>query len=341
MAETALKPPSVDRKPPARAFSTRVQHALHGHPWLSPLAVLVLTIAVFSALNPAFAQPRAISLLIQQTAVIAALGVGQTLIIVTAGIDLSVGAITILAMMASAVLAQHNGLPPIAAVGTGVAIGLVCGALNGILVSNLKLPAFIVTLGTLSVFTAFTLMLTGGMTIQGTDLPAGMSAAGLPLDIGPFELNVGVVLVALIYLVVGYVLNLTAWGSRVYAVGDDIEAARLSGISTRRLLISVYIVAGLIYGFASWVLIGRAGAASPNGIVDANLSSITAVVIGGTSLFGGRGGIMGTVLGALIVQSFTIGLAILGLGDEFRVLAVGILVIAAVAADQWIRKVRK
>jgi fructose transport system permease protein len=150
----------------------------------------------------------------------------------------------------------------------------------------------------------------------------------------------GVVVVVLLYLVVGYALSQTAWGRHVYAVGDDAEASRLAGIRVNRVLLSVYTVAGVIYGITAWVLIGRAGAASPNAITDANLSSITAVVIGGTSLFGGRGGLTGTLLGALIVQSFASGLSLAGVNDQYRLLAVGILVIVAVAVDQWIRKVK-
>jgi fructose transport system permease protein len=146
--------------------------------------------------------------------------------------------------------------------------------------------------------------------------------------------------VVLLYLVVGYALGQTAWGRHVYAVGDDREAARLSGVSSRRVLLSVYLSAGLIYAIAAWVLIGRAGAASPNALTDANLASITAVVIGGTSLFGGRGALVGTLLGALIVQSFTFGLGLAGVDDHYRLLAVGALVILAVSADQWIRKAR-
>jgi fructose transport system permease protein len=126
----------------------------------------------------------------------------------------------------------------------------------------------------------------------------------------------------------------------VYAVGDDIEAARLVGIRVDRVLLSVYTVAGLIYGITAWVLIGRAGTASPNAIVDANLETITAVVIGGTSLFGGRGGIVGTMLGALIVYSFNIGLSLAGVDAQLRVLAIGVLIIVAVSIDQWIRKVK-
>jgi fructose transport system permease protein len=114
----------------------------------------------------------------------------------------------------------------------------------------------------------------------------------------------------------------------------------LVGIQVDRVLLSVYTVAGLIYGFSAWVLIGRAGTASPNAIVGANLETITAVVIGGTSLFGGRGGIIGTILGALIVYAFNIGLALAGVDDQLRVLAIGVLIILAVSIDQWIRKVK-
>ena len=137
-----------------------------------------------------------------------------------------------------------------------------------------------------------------------------------------------------------FALSQTAWGRHVYAVGDDIEAARLVGIRVDRVLLSVYTVAGLIYGLTAWVLIGRAGTASPNAIVDANLETITAVVIGGTSLFGGRGGIIGTMLGALIVYAFNIGLSLAGVDDQLRVLAIGVLIIVAVSIDQWIRKVK-
>jgi fructose transport system permease protein len=123
----------------------------------------------------------------------------------------------------------------------------------------------------------------------------------------------------------------------VYAVGDDAEGARLAGISVKRVLLSVYVVAGLIFGLTAWVLIGRAGAASPNSLIDANLQSITAVVIGGTSLFGGRGALIGTLLGALIVGVFQTGLSLAGVDDQWRVLAVGVLIIVAVSIDQWIR----
>jgi fructose transport system permease protein len=322
------------------SVARRVQHLLHSYPWASPLVILVLSITAFTAINPAFAEPRALSLLLQQTAVIAALAVGQTLIILTAGIDLSVGAISILATMLSAVAAAEAGVPGWLAIILGIVTGLAGGLFNGFLVAKLKLPPFIGTLGTLSIFTAISLLLSGGASIQATSLPDSMSAAGERVPFLGLNLNVGVLVVVAIYVIIGFALGFTAWGRHVYAVGGDAEAARLSGIRVNRVLLSVYAVAGLIYGIAAWLLIGRAGAASPNGIVDANLASITAVVIGGTSLFGGRGGIIGTVLGALIVQSFSIGLSLAGVDDQYRLLAVGFLVILAVAADQWIRKVQ-
>jgi fructose transport system permease protein len=280
---------------------------------------------------------------VQQTAVIAALGIGQTLIILTAGIDLSVGAITILSTMLMATIAAENGVPAVPALIIGVLLGLGAGLLNGFLVTRINLPPFIVTLGTLSIFTAIALLYSGGQSIQEQRLPGLLNWTGTnirPFGPGSFYVTTGVVLVVVLYLVVGFALSQTAWGRHVYAVGDDAEASRLAGIRVNRVLLSVYTVAGAIYGITAWVLIGRAGAASPNALTDANLSSITAVVIGGTSLFGGRGGLTGTLLGAIIVQSFASGLSLAGVDAQYRLLAVGILVIVAVAVDQWIRKVK-
>jgi fructose transport system permease protein len=140
-------------------------------------------------------------------------------------------------------------------------------------------------------------------------------------------------------LFLAYVLRHTAWGRHVYAVGDDKEAAELSGVQTDKVLISVYMLSGLICAFAGWALIGRIGSVSPTSGQFANIESITAVVIGGISLFGGRGSILGTLFGALIVGVFTLGLRLLGADAQWTTLLIGVLIIAAVAVDQWIRKV--
>ena len=341
---------SVDTHAPASAAEQfalrrqspvqRIQHLLHSHPALSPLMVLVVAFIVFTIINPRFAQPATMSIIIQQTAIIAALAIGQTLIILTAGIDLAVGAICILSMLFMANLAASNGVPGPIALILGIALGTFCGLVNGLLVTRLNLPPFIVTLGTLSIFTAIGLLYSGGASVGRRDLPPLLNVMGTPIPLGPFRLTLGVLFVVLLAAVVAFALSQTAWGRHLYAVGDDIEAARLVGIRVDRVLLSVYTVAGLIYGLTAWVLIGRAGTASPNAIVNANLETITAVVIGGTSLFGGRGGIIGTMLGALIVYAFNIGLSLAGVDDQLRVLTIGVLIVVAVAVDQWIRTVK-
>jgi fructose transport system permease protein len=149
----------------------------------------------------------------------------------------------------------------------------------------------------------------------------------------------GSLLMIAIAIVVWFMLSRTAFGRHVYAVGDDPVAARLAGIQTNRTLLMVYTLTGLLCGIAGWILIGRVGAVSPLGNQTANLDAITAVVIGGTSLFGGRGSIVGTLFGALIVGVFDSGLSLINVDPLWRQLTTGMLIIFAVALDQWIRKV--
>ena len=318
-----------------------VKGILHRYPAISPAIVLVIAIIVFGVINPRFLAGANLSLITQQVSVIGTLAVAQTLIILTAGIDLSVGAIMVFSSMVIGQIAATAGVPVFLALLVGLVVGLAAGALNGALVTRLKLPPFIVTLGTLSVFTALTLLFSGGSTIQGDALPDLVTAAGDTFRIGTVDIAYSVVIMLVLYVIFAFSLGRTAWGRHVYAVGDDKEAARLSGIRVTRVLLSVYVVAGAVLALAAWIQIGRSFAASPNAANDANLDSITAVVIGGTSLFGGRGTIWGTLLGALIVGVFRNGLALAGLDVLYQTLAVGILVIVAVALDQWIRKVQK
>jgi len=318
----------------------KVQHQLHRKPWLSPLFLLLVAFVAFFIATPTFLTATSMGILLQQTAVVACLAVGQTLVILTAGIDLSVGAIMVLSMMVMATLAKDGGMPGLLALILGFVLATAAGALNGFLVTRVNLPPFIVTLGTLSIFTAIALLYSGGSSIQSDHLPRILNFLGEGFAIGDFRLTWGIIVVVIVYVVVGFILAQTAWGRYVYAVGDDPESARLSGVPSKRILLGVYTVAGLIYGIAAWVLIGRAGAATPNAVPDANLQSITAVVIGGTSLFGGRGRLIGTAIGALIVQTLQFGLSQMGVDQQWRVLATGVLVVVAVAVDQWIRKVK-
>lgn len=318
----------------------RIHHVLHAYPAISPAVVLVLAGVLFGLLNPRFYLPENLSLITQQVAVVGALAIGQTLIILTAGIDLSVGAVMVFTSMMMASSVANMGLPGPVALVLGLVVGTLAGALNGVLVTRLKLPPFIVTLGTLNVFTALTLLYSGGQTVQSQDLPEILLWTGQAIDIGSFRITTGVVLMLAMYAVVWFVLKNSAWGRHVYAVGDDPEASRLAGIRVERILVTVYLAAGFIYALAAWIQIGRVGAASPNAASTANLDSITAVVIGGTSLFGGRGIIIGSLLGALIVGVFRNGLALAGVDVLWQTLVVGVLVIVAVATDQWIRRVR-
>jgi fructose transport system permease protein len=339
-AETALQDPAqllLRRRTPAE----RVRLLLHRHPAISPLAVLVAASLIFGLINHRFFLLINLSLVSQQVAVVGTLAVAETVIILTAGIDLSVGAAMILAQMIMARLAATAGLPGPAALALGIAIGTGAGLLNGALVTRIKLPPFIVTLGTFNIFTAIGLLYSQGQTFNAGQMPPLLTWTGTIIQLGQFGLSTGVLLMLALYAVTGYALARTTWGRHVYAIGDDIEAARLAGIRTTRVLLSVYVVAGIIIGLAAWILIGRVGAASPNSAVNANLDAITAVVIGGTSLFGGRGGVIGTLFGALIVGVFQNGLVLAGVQDLYQPLAEGILVIVAVGIDQWIRKVRR
>ena len=317
----------------------RVHAVLHKQPALSPAIVLVLSGVGFSLLSSNFYQLTNLSLLVQQVAVVGALATGQTLIILTAGIDLSNGAIMVLSSLLMANLSLNDHVPGVLALLIGVAVAVIGSAVNGLLVTRIKLPPFIVTLGMLSVFTALSLLYAQGQTLL---LPpnAFLLWTGDIFSIGSLHLTYGVVLMIALYAVFGYALRFTAWGKHLYAVGDDAEAARLAGISVTRVLFSAYVVAGIAIAVAAWILVGRVGGGDPNSGLNANLESITAVVIGGTSLFGGRGVVLGSLIGALIVQVFDNGLALAGLNPEYQVLAVGLLVIAAVSVDQWIRSVK-
>jgi fructose transport system permease protein len=318
----------------------RVQAILHTYPWLSPAIVLAITIIIFRLLSSKFATPTDLGVIAQQTAVVGTLAIGQTLIILTAGIDLSCGAIMVFSSMVMAKTAFDQGFPGWAALVIGIVVGGLAGAFNGLLITRIKLPPFIVTLGTLGIFTSLTLLYATGRTVRNTELAGELKWLGHATEMGGARVTTGVLVMLILYAVFAYVLRYTAWGTHIYAVGDDPDAARLAGIQNNQVILSVYVVAGLIYAIAGWVLIGRVNAASPNSGIDANLDSITAVVIGGTSLFGGRGRVIGSLIGALIVTSVDHGLSVAGLDQNFKQLAIGALIIVAVTADQWIRRAR-
>jgi fructose transport system permease protein len=324
-----------------RSFVYVTRSFLRSYPTTIPTLVLVISILAFGLIAPRFLGPGALSTVLQQVTVTGIVAVAQTLVILTAGIDLSVGAILVVVSLIMGNLAVNVGLPLPLAVLIGMFFGGLMGWFNGMLVAVVKLPPFIVTLGTLSIFTALKLWYSHSESIRNVDIvekAPGLLWFGESFRLWGAKLTYGSISLVVVAAIVWYLLNRTAWGRHVHAIGDDPDSARLSGIRTSRTLISVYVLAGIICGFAAWVAIGRVGSVSPIAFDTVNLGSITAVVIGGTSLFGGRGSILGSVLGALIVGVFNTGLSLAGVDDYWQMFAAGTLVIIAVALDQWLRR---
>jgi fructose transport system permease protein len=340
-AATAVASFDEERVP----FSRRLQRFLHSYPTTVPFVVLVLGLLLGMVVNYShFVSGSNLTTVLTQVTIIGILGIAQTLVILTAGIDLSVGVIMVLSSVVMGRLAVYDGVPTILAFLLGLLTGLACGALNGSLVTRLKMPPFIVTLGTLSIIGSLITFYSQSETIRSQDIEEQapfLQLMGIPFEIGSARIILASFLLIVLALVVWYVLNRTAYGRHIYATGDDPEAARLAGINTDHILLSVYVLAGVISAIAGWALIGRIGAISPTAGENANLDSITAVVIGGTSLFGGRGSIVGTLIGALIVGVFRSAVSLAGLDVLWQEFAIGVLIIVAVALDQWIRRVAK
>jgi fructose transport system permease protein len=303
---------------------------------LGPFIALVLACAYFASQSDRFLTGTNLSLIVQQSLVVGVLAIGQTLIILTAGIDLSCGAVMALGGVVMARLAVVNGVNAYLAILAGVAVCVAFGLLNGGLITKMDLPPFIVTLGTYNIAFAINHIYSQNQTVAG--IPAPMAFLGETFQVFQTSITYGTVVMFALYLLTWFVLRETAAGRHIYAVGDNPEAARRSGISVLALLLAVYTIAGLFYGIASLLQVARTGVGDPNSGQTENLASITAVVLGGTSLFGGRGKIMGTLVGVLIVGVFRNGLLLMGVESVVQVLVTGILVILAVTVDQIARR---
>lgn len=320
----------------------RLRSFLHHNPAAVPLIVLVISLIIFGiTLGGKFFSAFALTLILQQVAITGIIATAQTLVILTAGIDLSVGAIMVLSSVVMGQFTFRYGLPAELSILFGFATGALCGLINGFLIAYVRLPPFIVTLGMWQVILATNFLYSSNETIRAQEITAEapiLQFFGESIRFGGAVLTYGVIAMVLLVMLLWFVLNHTAWGRHVYAIGDDPEAAKLSGVSVKPILMSVYVLAGLICALAGWAMIGRLGSVSPTSGQFANIESITAVVIGGISLFGGRGSILGTMFGALIVGVFSLGLRLWGTDPQWTYLLIGVLIIAAVAIDQWIRK---
>jgi fructose transport system permease protein len=303
---------------------------------LGPFIALVVFSAFFGTMSDRFFSGENFSLILQQVMVVGVIAIGQTLIILTAGIDLSCGMIMALGSIVMTKFAQDLGVPaPLAIVG-GITATTLFGLLNGLLVTRIKLPPFIVTLGTFNIAFAITQLYSGAQTV--TEVPAMMTWLGSTFQIGGTSVAYGTVLMIALYFMVWFWLRETASGRHVYAVGNNPEATRLVGIPPENVILGVYMLSGVFYGIASLLAVSRTGVGDPNAGQTEALDAITAVVLGGTSLFGGRGIVLGTLIGAVVVGVLRNGLTLMGVSSVYQVLITGILVILAVTVDQLSRK---
>jgi ribose transport system permease protein len=291
---------------------------------------LIALMLIFFIASPRFLTVSNISSILLSTAVIGILAVGTTFVIITGGIDLSLGTAMTLCSVVTGLLLTDIGLPlPLGVLG-GIGMGALIGLINGFNVAILGLPPFIATLAMMLVAQGLALVLSGVRPIYFNDVE-GFASIALG-EIIPSVPNAVLILFALA-LVAGIILRKTILGRMTYAIGSNEEATRLSGINTRKWILAIYTLAGVATGIAGVVLAARLNSAQPQLGVGYELQAIAAVIIGGTSLLGGRGSILGTIIGALIMSVLINGLRILAIQTEWQTVVVGLVVLIAVFAD--------
>jgi fructose transport system permease protein len=300
------------------------------------LIALVAACVLFGLTTDRFFSGANFSLILQQVMVVGVIAIGQTLVVLTAGIDLSCGMIMALGGIVMTKFPIDLGMSAPLAIASGIGVTALFGLINGWLITRIRLPPFIVTLGTFNIAFAVTQLYSEAQTV--TEVPPLLTWLGNTIPMGGATVAYGVVLMIALYIGAWWWLRETGSGRHVYAVGNNPEAARLVGVRPERVLLRVYLLAGVCYGIASLLAVGRTGVGDPNAGQTENLDAITAVVLGGTSLFGGRGVILGSLIGAVVVGVLRNGLTLMGVSSVYQVLATGILVIVAVAVDQLSRQ---
>jgi ribose/xylose/arabinose/galactoside ABC-type transport system permease subunit len=303
----------------------------HGREFGTLLGLFVLCAALWAA-SPHFLTPSNLLNVVEQSAIIGIIAVGMTFVILTAGIDLSVGSLVALSGVALGT-AFRAGLPIEVAAATGLAVGLACGLLNGVLITVGRLPPFIATLGMMSVARGSALMLSDGRSISG--YPAGFRGLATGHVLG---IPIPVIVMVVIYGIAHLVLTRTTLGRYTYAIGGNEEAAELSGINVRAYKTGVYGIAGGLSAVTALLLVARLDSAQPIAGIMYELDAIAAVVIGGTSLMGGSGTVVGTLIGALIMGVLRNGLNLLGVSSYLQQVAIGGVIIVAVLLDMALRR---
>lgn len=302
---------------------------------------LIALVLIFSALSENFRTVTNFMNILQATSVIGVLAISATIVIITGGIDLSVGtAMTFTAVTAGMLLTWLHLPIPVGILGA-ILMGAATGFVSGFLVARLRIPPFIATLGMMLVLKGVSLIVTSNKPIYFNDSPGFTSIAQGSLlgQILPFlPVPNGVVVLFVVAAVIAYVLNRTVLGRYTYALGSNEEAVRLSGVNVDRWKMAIYALAGAVTGVAGLLIAARVNSAQPALGQGYELEAIAAVVIGGTSLAGGRGTILGTLIGALIMSVLTNGLRILSVAPEWQIVATGIIIIGAVYADMLRKK---
>ncbi|WP_455270459.1 ABC transporter permease [Rhizobium herbae] len=326
---------SIDNKPASTWFSSDNRRLIIQEYGIF-LAFLLLAF-ILSLSNEYFLTPGNISNVLLQTSINGVLAIGMTFVILTRGIDLSVGSVVALAGIVSASFATTSATAGIAggpypfyvALAIGILVGLACGALVGLIVSRFAVPAFVATLGMLSAARGATLIYGGGKPVPALTPEFRWIGTGNILGI-----PMPVILLAIVFAVSWWVLTRTRYGRYIYAVGGNPHAAKTSGINVTRMKFSVYMISGGLSGLAGMMLSARTGSALPQAGIAYELDAIAAVVIGGTSLSGGVGRVTGTLIGALIIGVMNNGLDLMGIQSYYQQVLKGALIVGAVMLDQ-------
>jgi ribose transport system permease protein len=301
--------------------------------WFGALVAVLVLGVLLSIASPYFLNARNLSNILVQASVVALLAGGQTFVILTAGVDLAVGAVTALAGAVAGYMMVKLGINPYLAILAAFAIGASVGLFNGYLVAFVGIPSFIVTLGGLTLWRGLAFDATGGFDMSGMPAPLPFIGYGELFGLVPMP----IVIMALFYIFMAFVLSSTKLGRYVYAIGSNEMGARQVGINIRWYKLGVYVVSGLCCALAAIVLMGRMDSSSGKMAQMAELDAIAAVILGGTSLFGGRGSLWGSLLGAILITMIRNGMNLLEISQFKQMMAIGAVVIIAV----WIDVVRR
>jgi rhamnose transport system permease protein len=299
---------------------------------LGILLALVLLVGVTAAVNPRFLSQQSVKDLLLGSTILAILAVGQAIVVITRNVDLSVGSVLGLSAFGTGTLfVHHGGLPIPVVVLAGMAIGAACGAVNGGLIAGTRVPALVITLGTLYVFRGIDYFWATGRQINAADMPSGFLHMGTATVLGVPVLAVFAVVVL---LVAGYYLRSYRGGRELYAIGSDPAAARLSGIPVGRRVFFAFVASGTLAGLAGVLYAARFGTLDANAGLGQELDVVAAVVVGGVAIFGGSGSVFGAALGAVLLTTIGAALPVLGINPFWQRAAVGALILAAIGLDR-------